>query len=119
MDALLASFGHQAKNMAMRSVIAHSATLAIRKFSQFVKTVDDTGLRDELKALQEQLSSRMRILAPMIELIEIKYVLMSKYKTDQRTLTFIQIRSRECLFRVLGAAGEVHPEGDCVTRRAC
>jgi hypothetical protein len=80
MDALLDSFGHQAKNMVMRSLIAYSATFAVRRFAQFVKTVDDSAAQEELKSLQEQLSSRMRILAPMIELIEIKYVLRTKYK---------------------------------------
>lgn len=72
MDALLARLGAQAVNYAIRSGIALTSTYAIGQCSRLLKTVDDRRVRNELKSLQEQLNSKIKILSPVIDLIEFK-----------------------------------------------
>ncbi|CAN8098413.1 unnamed protein product [Discula destructiva] len=72
MDALLARLGAQAFNMAVRSGLALTSTYAIGQCSRLLKTVDDKPTRLELKALQTKLDSKIKILSPVIDLIEFK-----------------------------------------------
>lgn len=72
MDALLTRLGAQALNMAVRSGLALTSTYAIGQCSRLLKTVDDRATRAELKTLQTQLDSKIRILSPVIDLIEFK-----------------------------------------------
>lgn len=72
MDVLLARLGAQAMNMALRSGLALTSTYAIGQCSRLLKTVDDRKVRSELKLLQEQLNSKIKILSPVIDLIEFK-----------------------------------------------
>lgn len=72
MDVLLARLGAQAMNMALRSGLALTSTYAIGQCSRLLKTVDNRKVRDELKSLQDQLNSKIKILSPVIDLIEFK-----------------------------------------------
>ncbi|KLU81510.1 RanGTP-binding protein [Magnaporthiopsis poae ATCC 64411] len=72
MDALLARLGAQAMNMAIRSGIALTSTYAVQQCSRLLKTVDDKSVRAELRALQQELDERIKIIAPAIDLIEFK-----------------------------------------------
>lgn len=72
MDALLARLGAQALNMAVRSGLALTSSYAIGQCSRLLKTVDDRATRSELKALQTKLDSKIKILSPVIDLIEFK-----------------------------------------------
>lgn len=72
MDALLSRLGAHAVNYAIRSGIALTSSYAIGQCSRLLKTVDDRNVRTELKALQDQLNSKVKILSPVIDLIEFK-----------------------------------------------
>lgn len=72
MDALLARLGAQAVNYAIRSGIALTSTYAVGQCSRLLKTIDDRGVRHEFKSLQDQLNSKIKILSPVIDLIEFK-----------------------------------------------
>ncbi|KAL1867316.1 Ran-specific GTPase-activating protein 30 [Diaporthe australafricana] len=72
MDALLGRLGAQAVNYAIRSGIALTSSYAVGQCSRLLKTVDDRGVRAELKSLQDQLNSKVKILSPVIDLIEFK-----------------------------------------------
>jgi hypothetical protein len=61
MDALLARFGVQAVNYAIRSGIALTSTYAIKQCSRLVKTIDDKNLRAELKSLQATLRTKVKV----------------------------------------------------------
>lgn len=61
MDALLARIGYQALNMAMRSGIAITSTYAISQCSRLMKKVDDKDILDDLRKLQEQLNSKIKV----------------------------------------------------------
>lgn len=61
MDALLARLGVQAVNYAIRSGIAITSTYAVQQCSRLLKTVDDKGLRSELKDLQKLLNSKIKV----------------------------------------------------------
>lgn len=72
MDIFLARLGAQAANYAIRSGIALTSSYAIGQCSRLLKTVDDRSVRRELKDLQDQLNSKIKILSPVIDLIEFK-----------------------------------------------
>lgn len=72
MDALLGRLGSHAVNYAIRSGIALTSSYAIGQCSRLLKTVDDRGVRAELKLLQDQLDGKIKILSPVIDLIEFK-----------------------------------------------
>lgn len=72
MDALLARFGAQAVNYAIRSGIALTSTYAVGQCSRLLKTIDDSAVRSELKSLQDLLNTKIKILSPVIDLIEFK-----------------------------------------------
>lgn len=58
--------------MAVRSGLALTSSYAIGQCSRLLKTVDDRATRSELKALQTKLDSKIKILSPVIDLIEFK-----------------------------------------------
>lgn len=74
MDALLGRLGTHAVNYAIRSGIALTSSYAIGQCSRLMKTIDDRSVRAELKSLQDQLDGKVKILSPVIDLIEFKYV---------------------------------------------
>lgn len=72
MDALLARLGAQAVNYAIRSGIALTSTYAVGQCSRLLQTIDDRAVRHEFRCLQDQLDTKIKILSPIIELIEFK-----------------------------------------------
>ncbi|KAH8882126.1 Ran-binding-domain-containing protein [Thozetella sp. PMI_491] len=72
MDALLERVGHQAINLALRSGIALTSGFAVQQCNRLLKTVDDKKVQTELAALQKLLNNRIKILSPVIDLIEFK-----------------------------------------------
>lgn len=74
MDALLGRLGAQAMNYAIRSGIVLTSNYAVGQCSRLLKTVDDRSVRAELKSLQDQLNGKVKILSPVIDLIEFKSV---------------------------------------------
>ncbi|KAH0041827.1 Ran-binding-domain-containing protein, partial [Aureobasidium melanogenum] len=71
MDILLAKVTQQAMNYAIRSGIAITSTYAIRQCSRLVKTAPRGGKREELLNLQIRLESKIRIISPAIDMIEL------------------------------------------------
>lgn len=72
MDALLGRLGAQLTNYAIRTGITLTSTYAVGQCSRLLKTVDDRSVRAELKSLQDQLNGKVKILSPVIDLIEFK-----------------------------------------------
>ncbi|RNJ56195.1 hypothetical protein D7B24_007578 [Verticillium nonalfalfae] len=72
MDALLSRLGYQALNMAMRSGLALTSTYAVSQCSRLMKKIDDKTIRTDLKRLQRQLNSKIKVVSPAIDLIEFK-----------------------------------------------
>ncbi|KAG7119215.1 Ran-specific GTPase-activating protein 30 like [Verticillium longisporum] len=70
MDALLSRLGYQALNMAMRSGLALTSTYAVSQCSRLMKRIDDKTIRTDLKRLQTQLNSKIKVVSPAIDLIE-------------------------------------------------
>ncbi|TPX18879.1 uncharacterized protein E0L32_011431 [Thyridium curvatum] len=70
MDALLARLGSQALNMTFRCGIAFTSNFAFNQCSRLLRTVDDRGIRQELKDLQQSLNNKIKIISPAIDLIE-------------------------------------------------
>lgn len=79
MDALLGRLGAQAVNYALRTGIALTSSYAVGQCSRLLKTIDDRGVRAELKGLQDQLNGKVKILSPVIDLIEFKSVAVSPW----------------------------------------
>ncbi|KAI5245631.1 Ran-binding-domain-containing protein [Aureobasidium subglaciale] len=71
MDVLLAKVTQQAMNYAIRSGIAITSTYAIRQCTRLVKTAPRGGKREELLNLQVRLESKIRIISPAIDMIEL------------------------------------------------
>ncbi|KAI5204529.1 Ran-binding-domain-containing protein [Aureobasidium subglaciale] len=71
MDILLAKVTQQAMNYAIRSGIAITSTYAIRQCTRLVKTAPRGGKREELLNLQVRLESKIRIISPAIDMIEL------------------------------------------------
>lgn len=70
MDILLSNVTKQAMNYAIRSGIAITSTYAIRQCSRLLKTVDGQ-LKEELSTLQLRLESKIRIISPAIDMIDL------------------------------------------------
>ncbi|KAL8785411.1 MAG: hypothetical protein Q9195_008646 [Heterodermia aff. obscurata] len=70
MDILLGKVTQQAMNYAIRSGITITAGYAIRQSSRLLKTVEGNE-RDELQDLQERLNSKIKIISPAIDMIEL------------------------------------------------
>lgn len=61
MDDFLAAVGVQAMRYAIRSGIAFTSSYAIGQCSRLLKAVDDKSLHSELRALQKQLDSKIKV----------------------------------------------------------
>ncbi|KAH8816158.1 RanGTP-binding protein-domain-containing protein [Xylogone sp. PMI_703] len=71
MDIFLNKLTQHAVNYAIRSGIGITATYAIRQTSRLLKTVDnDTDYRT-LRALQEKLDGKIKIISPAIDMVEL------------------------------------------------
>ncbi|KAI9682396.1 MAG: hypothetical protein M1817_000450 [Caeruleum heppii] len=70
MDILLGKVTQQAMNYAIRSGITITSTYAIRQCSRLVQNVKGDD-RDELSILQDRLDSKIRIISPAIDMIEL------------------------------------------------
>ncbi|KAL4895083.1 putative RanGTP-binding protein [Aspergillus ambiguus] len=71
MDAFLARLTHQAMNYAIRSGVAITANYAIRQSSRLLKNVENTEEREELLRLQQRLESKIQVISPAIDMIEL------------------------------------------------
>ncbi|KAL4979057.1 RanGTP-binding protein-domain-containing protein [Aspergillus desertorum] len=71
MDAFLARLTQQAMNYAIRSGIAITASYAIRQSSRLLQNVDKSAERDELLVLQQRLESKIQVISPAIDMIEL------------------------------------------------
>ncbi|TVY25567.1 Ran-specific GTPase-activating protein [Lachnellula hyalina] len=65
MDVLLGKITQHAMNYAIRSGIGITASFAIGQTSRLLKTVDDNGVYQELRDLQERLNSKIRCQADL------------------------------------------------------
>ncbi|KAL1847018.1 Ran-specific GTPase-activating protein 30 [Paecilomyces lecythidis] len=70
MEVFLAKLTQQAMNYAIRSGITITATYAIRQSSRLLKNVSGTE-RQELLALQQRLQSKIQVISPAIDMIEL------------------------------------------------
>ncbi|CAD6449368.1 2ad7daa2-1af1-4a28-b100-2fb471847840 [Sclerotinia trifoliorum] len=71
MDSFLGKITQQAMTYAIRSGIGITASFAIRQTSRLLKTVDNSGDYRELHELQQRLDSKIRIVSPAIDMIEL------------------------------------------------
>ncbi|KAJ4861834.1 ranGTP-binding protein domain-containing protein [Trichoderma breve] len=72
MDEFLAAVGVQAMRYAIRSGIALTSSYAINQCSRLLKAVDDKNLHSELRILQKHLDSKIKVISPAINLVELK-----------------------------------------------
>ncbi|KAF2624587.1 Ran-binding-domain-containing protein [Macroventuria anomochaeta] len=70
MEVLLAKVTQQAMSYAIRSGIAITSTYAIKQCGRLMKTVDGQE-KQELAALQSRLDSKIKIISPAIDMIEL------------------------------------------------
>lgn len=71
MEDFLAKVTQHAMNYAIRSGIGITASFAISQTSRLLRTVSDQTDYRELYTLQERLDSKIRIISPAIDLIEL------------------------------------------------
>ncbi|BCS20552.1 RanGTP-binding protein [Aspergillus puulaauensis] len=71
MDTFLTRLTQQAMNYAIRSGITITASYAIRQSSRLLKNVEKSAERDELLALQQRLESKVQVVSPAIDMIEL------------------------------------------------
>ncbi|PYI12736.1 RanGTP-binding protein [Aspergillus sclerotiicarbonarius CBS 121057] len=71
MDAFLTRLTQQAMNYAIRSGIAITAKYAIGQSSRLLKNVDEGEEREELLTLQHRLESKIQVISPAIDMIEL------------------------------------------------
>ncbi|PLN81798.1 RanGTP-binding protein [Aspergillus taichungensis] len=71
MDAFLARLTQQAMNYAIRSGIAITANYAIGQSSRLLKNVENQEEREELLSLQQRLESKIQVISPAIDMIEL------------------------------------------------
>ncbi|KAL2870786.1 RanGTP-binding protein [Aspergillus lucknowensis] len=71
MDAFLSRLTQQAMNYAIRSGIAITASYAIRQSSKLLQNTEKSVERDELLALQQRLESKIHVISPAIDMIEL------------------------------------------------
>ncbi|KAL5350827.1 Ran-specific GTPase-activating protein 30 [Pseudogymnoascus australis] len=71
MDDFLGKITQQAMNYAIRSGIAITSGYAVGQCSRFLKTVDNNEEFHELQGLQIRLDSKIRIISPAIDMIEL------------------------------------------------
>ncbi|KAL9038695.1 MAG: hypothetical protein Q9180_002977 [Flavoplaca navasiana] len=70
MDIFLGKVTQQAMNYAIRSGITITASYAIKQSSRLLKTVEGNE-KEELQDLQERLDSKIKIISPAIDMIEL------------------------------------------------
>ena len=70
MDLFLSKVTQQAMNYAIRSGVTITASYAIRQSARLLKNVEGRE-REELMALQQRLQSKIRILSPAIDMIDL------------------------------------------------
>jgi hypothetical protein len=70
MEEILSKVTQQAMNYAIRSGIAITSGYAINQCTRLLKTVEGHD-RDELRSLQRRLESKIRIISPAIDMIEL------------------------------------------------
>lgn len=61
MEQFLSLVGMQAMKLAVRSGIVFTSSYALKQYSHFLATVNDRQLFDELKSLQNDLESRIKV----------------------------------------------------------
>ncbi|KAE8354680.1 RanGTP-binding protein-domain-containing protein [Aspergillus coremiiformis] len=71
MDAFLTRLTYQAMNYAIRSGIAITAKYALRQSSRLLKNVENAEEREELLVLQQRLESKIQVISPAIDMIEL------------------------------------------------
>lgn len=71
MDLLLGKVTQQAMNYAIRSGVAITASFAIQQSTRLLQNAPKSSDRDELIALQQRLQSKIRIISPAIDMIEL------------------------------------------------
>ncbi|KAF4216223.1 hypothetical protein CNMCM8980_006587 [Aspergillus fumigatiaffinis] len=71
MDVFLTRLTQQAMNYAIRSGIAITANYAIRQSTRLLKNVENNEEREELLALQQRLQSKIQVISPAIDMIEL------------------------------------------------
>lgn len=71
MDILLGKVTQQAMNYAIRSGVGITASFAIRQSARLLQNAPKSNDRDELVALQQRLQSKIRIISPAIDMIEL------------------------------------------------
>ncbi|KAL8848667.1 MAG: hypothetical protein Q9221_006341 [Calogaya cf. arnoldii] len=72
MDIFLGKVTQQAMNYAIRSGITITASYAIKQSTRLLKTVEGSE-KEELQDLQERLDSKIKIISPAIDMIELMY----------------------------------------------
>ncbi|KAK3994578.1 putative Ran-specific GTPase-activating protein [Cladorrhinum sp. PSN332] len=72
MDKLIQTLGGHTVNFVVKSGIALTSKYAVQQCSRLLKTVDDKTVYAELKELQRLLNTRIKIVSPAIELIQLK-----------------------------------------------
>ena len=71
MEILLGKVTQQAMNYAIRSGITITASYAIQQSTRLLNNVEETKEKDDLRTLQERLGSKMQIVSPAIDMIEL------------------------------------------------
>ncbi|KAK3673904.1 Ran-specific GTPase-activating protein 30 [Recurvomyces mirabilis] len=71
MDILLGRVTQQAMNYAIRSGVTITATYAIKQCGRLLREAPRSRERDELLQLQQRLDSKIRIISPAIDMIEL------------------------------------------------
>jgi RanGTP-binding protein len=71
MDIFLGKVTQQAMNYAIRSGVGITASFAIRQSARLLQNAPKSNDRDELVALQRRLQSKIRIISPAIDMIEL------------------------------------------------
>ncbi|KAH6679405.1 RanGTP-binding protein-domain-containing protein [Halenospora varia] len=71
MDRFLGMITQSAMNYAIRSGIGITAGYAIKQSSRLLKTVDNNDDYQELQSLQERLNTKIRIISPAIDMIDL------------------------------------------------
>ncbi|KAK5166837.1 Ran-specific GTPase-activating protein 30 [Saxophila tyrrhenica] len=71
MDVLLGRVTSQAMNYAIRSGVTITTTYAIKQCARLLKETPRSQARDELRQLQLRLESKIRIISPAIDMIEL------------------------------------------------
>lgn len=76
MEELLATIGSQAMKYAIRSGIALTSRYALGQCTRLLSAVDEQDIpgreKSELASLQKLLESKIKVIAPTIDLVEFK-----------------------------------------------